>query len=57
MLLIECRDDTTRSRFGIWFGPDLDPSAPVTSANVNGSPADESEIRTFARHLDFCRKQ
>jgi len=57
MILIECRDDTTRSRFGIWFGPDPDPAAPVKSANFSGSPADEAEIRAFARHFDFCRKQ
>jgi hypothetical protein len=56
LLLVECGTDT-RARFGIWFGPDPDPSAPVASANFKGSPADEGEIRTFAGRFDFCRKQ
>lgn len=56
LLLPECPGDT-RSRVGIWFGPDPDPSAPLKEANFKGSPADESEIRAFVSHFDFCRKQ
>jgi len=56
MLLIECPGDT-RARLGIWFGPDPDPLTPVKAANFKGSPADQDEIRSFAAHFDFCKKQ
>lgn len=56
MLLIECPGDT-RARLGIWFGPDPDPTAPVKTAAFKGSPADEDEIRSFAAHFNFCKKQ
>jgi hypothetical protein len=56
MLMVACPNDT-RTRLGIWFGPDPDPSAPVKSANFKGSPADEDQIRSFAGQFDFCKKQ
>ncbi len=56
LLLVECHNDT-RTRFGIWFGPDPDPSAPVKSANFTGSPADPDEIRSFVAHFDFCQNK
>jgi hypothetical protein len=51
-LLFECPGDS-RSRMGIWFGPD---TAEGTSGpeRYAGTPADESAIRDFTSHLFPC---
>lgn len=53
LLLVQCREDK-RTRLGIWFAPDPDPSKAPAEADFTGSPGDEKAIRTFIEHFDFC---
>lgn len=63
MMLLDCRHDDKRQRFGIWFGPE--PRAAeakggagtaAARADLAGTPADEDAIRDFMGHFDLCRE-
>jgi hypothetical protein len=51
-LLFECPGDS-RSRMGIWFGPDTS-EGKTGPERYAGTPADESAIREFTSHLFPC---
>lgn len=54
MLLFGCPNRDSRTRVGIWFGPDPDPSKPAKELDLTGTNADPEEIRKFAEHFRFC---
>jgi len=38
----------------IWFGPDPSPGTPVAKFDVNGTVADEKELRSFLSNFRVC---
>jgi hypothetical protein len=52
--LVECAKDDGRLRFGIWFGPEANPTVPAAEADFTGTPADPQALREFAGHFRFC---
>jgi hypothetical protein len=41
---------------GIWMAADPDPSAPLESLELKGTPVDPDTIRTFMSHLNPCKE-
>jgi hypothetical protein len=52
--LVECKKDDGRLRFGIWFGPEVNPTVPAAEADFTGTPADPQALREFAGHFQLC---
>ena len=53
VMLIECTGDR-RQRMGVWFGPDLTPSAAAEAADLKDTVGDEERIREFMAHFRPC---
>ena len=52
---LECPGDK-RLRMGIWFGPESAADKPGQPPDYAGTPADESEIRSFLSHFSPCSR-
>ena len=53
LLLIDC--DDSRNRFGIWLGPDPDPTAQAPDLDLEGTVSDPEAIEKFLTPIHPCR--
>lgn len=55
VLFLECPGQT-HLRMGTWMAPDPDPTAPLDSLDLHGTPVDPEAIRTFMSPLNPCKE-
>ena len=55
VLFLECPGQT-HLRMGIWMAPDPDPTAPLESLDLKGTPVDPEAIGTFMSTLNPCKE-
>jgi hypothetical protein len=53
LIKIQCPDDN-KLRFGIWFGPDPQPEAPVSELDLKDTVGDPAGIVEFMDHFRIC---
>lgn len=55
LLFLECPGQK-HLRMGIWMAPDPDPTAPLESLDLKGTPVDPEAIGTFMSPLNPCKE-
>jgi hypothetical protein len=53
LLYFDCGD--SRSRIGIWLGPDPDPEAAPAELDLSGTVSDPKAIETFLSPMHPCQ--
>lgn len=53
ILLIDCEEDS-RTRMGILYEPDPDPTVSLAELDLTGTICDMNEVKTFMGHFNFC---